>query len=77
MCALQLNPEELHIARRVESYFGCTEMDFRDKVFHARLIAQYDLDARHYSNEMQRIKITRFLSTLNAIWDKMNASDSS
>ena len=77
MRALNLNPEEANIARHLENYFLCSEMDFRDKVFHALLIAQYDLEARHYSNEAQRLKITKILSTLNGIWDKMNADDSS
>ncbi|MEN6350094.1 MAG: hypothetical protein ABFD08_11945 [Syntrophomonas sp.] len=69
---LALSQEEEQIVRKIELYFKSGDMTFRDKVFNALLIAQYDLEAQHFSNERQHARLTRFKTVLDSLWQKLN-----
>lgn len=67
-----LSKEEEQVARKVEVYFKPGDMTFREKVFNALLIAQYDLEAQHFSNEKQYARLMQFKSILDSLWQKLN-----
>lgn len=68
---LELTGEELSMAKKLNDYFRCSEMGFREKVFHALLIAQHDLEAHHYCSESERLKILAFTQILDALLNKL------
>lgn len=65
-----LNNEELQVARRLEDYFRSSDMTFREKVFHAILIARYELEGHHFSNEYERQRILEFARVLDRLLQK-------
>ncbi|MGI6435784.1 MAG: hypothetical protein ACOX0F_10580 [Syntrophomonadaceae bacterium] len=69
--ALNLSPEELSIARRLEYYFRNNDMDFLEKVFQAQLIASYELESGQPCSETERSNIMTFMDTLDTIWHKL------
>lgn len=73
----QLNKEEYRIAYRIDRYFKSDDMSFQDKVFHAMLIAQYELEGHHYSSDEERAKIARFKSVLDRLLYKINVNNPS
>lgn|GEM_PF-621635 len=72
-----LNKEEYRVAHRVNRYFKSNDMSFHDKLFHAMLIAQYELEGHHYGNDEERIKIARFKSVLDGLLHKLSLDDES
>jgi len=66
-----LNNEELEVARRLEDYFRSSDMTFREKVFHAILIAQHELEGHHFTNEYERQRIMEFTRVLERLLDKI------
>ncbi|MDD3023788.1 MAG: hypothetical protein PHE26_07820 [Syntrophomonadaceae bacterium] len=64
--------EEEKMADRVNLYFKVDDMSFRDKIFHALLITQHDLEAQHFSNEEQHRKLLQFKNTLESLWKKLS-----
>lgn len=71
--ASDLSCEEMEILTRLQRYFHCHEMPVRDKVFHAILIAHYELEAQHYSNDAQKMRIIHFKNTLESLLGKMDS----
>jgi len=67
-----LNKEEYRVAHRIDRYFKSNDMSFPEKVFHAMLIAQYELEGHHYTNDEERIKIARFKSVLDGLLHKIS-----
>jgi hypothetical protein len=67
---ISFNNEELQVARRLEDYFSSSDMTFREKVFHALLIARYELEGHHFSNELERQKIMDFARVLDCLLQK-------
>lgn len=63
--------EEIEVIRKLDRYFT-SDMDFREKVFHALLIAQHDLEAHHYSSEHEKAKICTFHDILLNLLHKLN-----
>ena len=62
-----LTLEERLVANKIEKYFKTTNMNFRDKIMHAILIAQHELDAHYFSDEHEKQKILHFKKTLEFI----------
>ncbi|NLG33534.1 MAG: hypothetical protein GX550_08450 [Syntrophomonadaceae bacterium] len=69
--ALELTSEEKLVANKLEQYFKSDQMSFKDKIFHAILIAQHDLEAHHFNNENERQKILEFKEVLYSILRKL------
>ncbi|MGI6467463.1 MAG: hypothetical protein ACOX0Q_00255 [Syntrophomonadaceae bacterium] len=65
------SPEEISVARRLEQYFSHADMDFREKVFQAQLIARYELECGQPATESERMRIMTFMDTLDTIWHKL------
>lgn len=70
--ASNLSCEEMEVLARLDRYFHCNEMPVRDKVFHAILIAQYELEAQHYTNDAQKVRIIYFKNTLETLLGKLD-----
>lgn len=66
----QLNGEELQVAQRINNYFRCSDMSFREKVFHAMLIARHELEAHHFGNEYERQRVQQFAQVLDGLLQK-------
>ncbi|MBO8158479.1 hypothetical protein [Thermosyntropha sp.] len=73
--AINLSSEEKEIARKVDDYFKTTNMNFRDKVFNALLIAQHELEGHHFCSEAEKLKIIHFKNTLDSLLKKLNTLD--
>jgi hypothetical protein len=67
---LQLNGEEIQVAKRIDNYFKCRDMSFREKVFHAMLITRHELEAHHYGNEYERQRVMQFARVLDGLLQK-------
>lgn len=67
-----LNHEEKKVAEQVERYFHSSRMSFREKLFHALLIAQHDLDAHHFCSESEREVLVHFISVLDGMLSKLH-----
>lgn len=57
--------EEKQVAEQVERYFRSNRMPFQEKLFHALLIAQHDLEAHHFCSESERERLIHFIEVLN------------
>lgn len=67
---LQLNGEEFQVAKRIDNYFKCSDMSFREKVFHAMLITRHELEAHHFGNEYERQRVMLFAQVLDGLLQK-------
>ncbi len=65
-----LTTEEEQVAKRINSYFKPGDMSFQEKLFHALLIAQNELDGHHFSTEYERLRILQFKSVLDSLHQK-------
>lgn len=68
--AKELTHEEQAIAIRVNQYFSCTEMNFRDKLQQAVLIAQHELDSHNFCSEAEKARITKFMDVIHSLLQK-------
>lgn len=73
--AINLNSEEQEIVRKIDSYFKTSNMNFRDKLFNALLIAQHELESHHFSSEDEKLKILHFKNTLDNLLKKISQTD--
>jgi hypothetical protein len=62
---MELNWAERLVAERLNDYFRSPHMSLRDKIFHASLIAQHELDAHNFANELERKRVVRFKMVLD------------
>jgi len=67
-----LTNEEKKIAEQVDKYFLSSRMTFADKLFHALLIAQHDLEAHHYCSEEEHQRLLHYISILQGILHKVH-----
>jgi len=67
---MPLSGEELQVAQRIDNYFKYSDMSFREKVFHAILIARHELEGHHFCNEYERQKILQFARVLDCLLQK-------
>ena len=67
---MKLNNEELQVAQRIDNYFRCNDMSFREKVFQAMLITRHELEAHHFGNEYERQRILQFAQVLDGLLQK-------
>jgi len=65
--------DERLVAQRLNDYFKCPHMSLRDKIFHASLIAQYELEAHNFTNEMERESIAHFITILDRLRKKASS----
>ncbi|KUG03166.1 hypothetical protein ASZ90_019431 [hydrocarbon metagenome] len=65
-----LSQEELKVVRKIDEYFSLDHMSFQEKLFHALLIAQYELEAQYYSNEFEKSRIVEFRDILLILLSK-------
>lgn len=71
MHMLNLTEEEKQVAQRVQTYFKSDEMNFKEKLFNACLIAQHELDSHQFSNEYELRNIVHFKETVDKIMAKL------
>ncbi len=64
--------EEKLITKKLNKYFKSSSMSLKDKVFNALLIAQHELEAQHFSNEMEKQKIIHYKVTLDNLLEKLS-----
>lgn len=55
-----LSQEETLVTQRLQDYFKSPQMSFHDKIFHAILIAQHELDTHNFVSENEKSIITEF-----------------
>lgn len=72
LSSIKLTHEEQFMANRVNQYFKSAEMSMQEKIYHAILIAQHELDAHHFNNETEKNRITHYKSLLDNIWQKIS-----
>ncbi|HQA49956.1 MAG: hypothetical protein ACOX6F_02170 [Syntrophomonadaceae bacterium] len=66
-----LTLEEKKIAEQVDRYFISNRMTFQEKLFHALLIAQHDLEAQHFCTEDERQRLIRYIRVLDSMLSRM------
>lgn len=66
-----LTLEEQKVAERVERYFRSSRMTFREKLFHALLIAQHDLEGQHFCSEDERQNLILYIEILESMLSKL------
>lgn len=67
-----LSNEEKKVAEQVDRYFISSRMTLADKVFHALLIAQHDLEAHHYCSEDEHQRLLQYINILQGILYKLH-----
>lgn len=67
----QLTLEEKLVAKKIDKYFQTSDMDFKEKIFNAILIAQHELDAHYFSDEYEKQKILHFKNVLESLLEKI------
>lgn len=67
-----LSSKEQEVAGKIDNYFKSSSMSLKEKVFHARLIALYDLEAHHFCSEEERLRIVEFKKILDQLLQKIN-----
>lgn len=67
-----LTLEEKIVAKKIEKYFKASNMNFREKIFNAILIAQHELEAHYFSDEYEKEKILHFKRVLEGLLDKIS-----
>lgn len=72
--AEQLTYKEQMVAERINNYFKSSHMSLYEKIFHASLIAQHELDAHHFGSENERFRITEFKMILDSLLLKINSN---
>ncbi|MGI6453789.1 MAG: hypothetical protein ACOX0E_10075 [Syntrophomonadaceae bacterium] len=70
--AAPFNYKEQRIVMKLDEYFKGKNMSFSEQVFNALLIASHDLEAHHFSNENERLRILEFKQVLENLWHKIN-----
>lgn len=68
-----LTLEEQKVAEQVERYFRSSRMTFREKLFHALLIAQHDLEAQHFCSEDERQRLILYIDILDTMLSKLQS----
>lgn len=68
-----LTLEEQKVAEQVERYFRSSRMTFREKLFHALLIAQHDLEAQHFCSEDERQRLVLYIDILETMLSKLQS----
>ncbi|HOQ08832.1 MAG TPA: hypothetical protein PLG09_01760 [Syntrophomonadaceae bacterium] len=67
-----LSLEEKKVAEQVDKYFHSSRMTFPEKLFHALLIAQHDLEAHHYCSEDEHQRLLQYINILQGILSKLH-----
>lgn len=67
-----LTLEEQKVAEQIDRYFLSSRMTYREKLFHALLIAQHDLEAHHFSSEDERQRILKYIMVLQGMLSKVS-----
>jgi hypothetical protein len=67
-----LTVKEKEIASKIDNYFRSSSMSLKEKVFQARLIALYDLEAHQFCSEDERLRIIEFKKILDGLLQKIN-----
>ena len=66
-----LKLEEQKVAEQVDRYFRSSRMTLREKLFHALLIAQYDLEAHHFCSEDERQRLILYIDIFESMLSKL------
>lgn len=69
--ALEFTSAEIEALNKVENYFKCKDMTLQEKLIHALLIAQHDLEVVNFTNPMEEVKIIEFKHTVNNVLLKL------
>lgn len=69
--AIEFTLVEQEAVNKIENYFKCKEMTLQEKLFHALLIAQHDLELHNYTNKTEEIKIIEFKLTIDSLLLKL------
>jgi len=70
---LWLTREEKQVAEQVNKYFLSNRMTFQEKLFHALLIAQHDLEAHYFGTEDERQRLIRYISVLDGMLSRLQS----
>jgi hypothetical protein len=68
---MEFTSAEQEAVKKVENYFKCKDMTLQEKLFHALLIAQHDLEAMNFTSPMEEVKILEFKHTVNNLLLKL------
>lgn len=68
-----LTLEEKIVAEQVDRYFISDRMTFQEKLFHALLIAQHDLEAHHFCSEDERQRLVRYIGVLDGMLSRLHS----
>jgi len=68
----ELTPDEMALVFKVEHHNKSKRMSLREKLHHARLVALYDLELGHFSQERERQELSRFAQQLETILRKID-----
>jgi len=70
--ATPLSFKEQRIIMRIDQYFKNSNMSLYEKIFNAKLIAEYDLEGHHFDNDYERRIISDFQDTLANLLVKLS-----
>ncbi len=68
----KLTAKEKTIAKRIHAYFKPNDMNFREKLFAARLIALHELESQQFDNQAEMHSIVEFNTVLESIMTKIS-----
>jgi hypothetical protein len=71
LTAARLTPDEMAIISKVENHNKSKKMSIREKLRHAKLVALYDLELGHFTQEQQRLELSDFARKLETILRKI------
>lgn len=69
--APEFTSAEKEALSKVENYFKCKDMTLQEKLIHALLIAQHDLEVVNYTSPIEEVKIIEFKHTVNNLLIKL------
>jgi hypothetical protein len=73
--ALEFTSAEREAVNKVENYFKCKDMPLQEKLLHALLIAQHDLEVHNFTNNLEKVRILDFKNTVNDLLSKIRHSN--
>lgn len=68
---LEFTSAEQEALSKVDNYFKCKDMTLQEKLIHALLIAQHDLEVENFTSSTEEVKIIEFKHTVNSLLLKL------
>lgn len=70
--SLIFTAEEQAVVNRVNHYFLSGDMSIYEKLSHAKLIAEHELEAHNFANESEKHRIAHYKNILDQLLWKLN-----